>query len=251
MRTCACSGEYIVALHIGSRRFAPPLIATLLTLVGMASTIHLGVWQLNRADEKRAILELITAGEATTRTLSSADSQWPRYQNVSAVGHYDSAHQVLLDNMPSLHGMPGFRVFTPFELASGGWVLVDRGWLPMGPTRATLPDLDVDESPRTIVGRLDDVPRPGLRLGEGQTSEGWPRVLNFPQHTDLERALDRRLGQRIIRLDPAQPDGFERSFAMRPDFGPNRHIAYAVQWFALAATMLIVYVLVNLKSRST
>jgi surfeit locus 1 family protein len=238
-----------VALQLGSRTFAPSLPGTALALLGILSVSHLGVWQLNRAAEKRAILAQISAGESATRPLGPADTDLPRYQTVSATGHYDGSHQVLLDSMPSLRGMPGFRVLTPFEMEGGGWVLVDRGWLPMGPSRAALPAIDVATNERTIVGRLDDVPRPGLRLGSTPNGEDWPRVMNFPQHADLERALGRRLAQRIVRLDPAQSDGFERTFAVRSDFGPNRHIAYAVQWFALAATMLVVYVLVNLKPK--
>jgi surfeit locus 1 family protein len=238
-----------VALQLGSRTFAPSLVGTALALLGIVSVSHLGVWQLSRAAEKRAILAQISAGESSTHALSTADTDLPRYQTVNAAGHYDAAHQVLLDNMPSPHGMPGFRVLTPFQLQDSSWVLVDRGWLPMGPTRAALPAIDVSASERSIVGRLDDVPRPGLRLGSAPGGEGWPRVMNFPLHEDLERALDRRLAERIVRLDPAQSDGYERTFAMREDFGPNRHIAYAVQWFALAATMLVVYVLVNLKPK--
>lgn len=239
-----------MALQLGSRTFSSPsLAATLLALVGVASAAHLGVWQITRASEKRALLAQIAAGESTTVTLASADAELPRYQTVSATGRYDAAHQVMLDNMPSLRGMPGLRVLTPFELQSGGWVLVDRGWLPMSPLRSTLPAVDVDTNERTIVGRLDDVPQPGLRLGEPASGEGWPRLLNFPEHADLERALGRPLAKRIVRLDPAQSDGYERTFAMRPDFGPNRHIAYAVQWFALAATIFVVYVVVNLKRK--
>ena len=239
-----------MALQLGSRRFAPSLFATVLVLVGIVSVSHLGVWQLNRAAEKRAVLAQIAAGESATRALDSPDTALQRYQTVTATGRYDAAHQILLDNMPSQRGMPGLRVLTPFELREGGWILVDRGWLPMGASRANLPSIDVDTNERTIVGRLDDVPRPGLRLGSAPTGEGWPRVMNFPQHADLERVLGRRLAQRIVRLDPSQRDGYERIFAMRSDFGPNRHIAYAVQWFALAAAMLVIYILVNLKPKS-
>lgn len=234
-------------VKLGSRTFAPSLPTTLLALVGVVAVSHLGVWQLHRAAEKQAILDQIDAGAATTHTLTADAAALQRYQTVAADGHYDVAHQVLLDNMPSLQGMPGYRVLTPFELSTGGWVLVDRGWLPMGSTRATLPSIDVGANERSIVGRLDEVPRPGMRLGLPPRGEGWPRVLNFPQLADLERELDRKLVTWIVRLDPAQSDGYERSFVMRPDFGPNRHIAYAVQWFALAVTMLVVYVVVNLK----
>jgi surfeit locus 1 family protein len=243
-------GEYILALLHG-RRFAPSLVATLLAIVGIASVAHLGVWQLHRAQEKRAILDQMSAGAATTRTLESVDQRLPRYQTVRATGRYDAAHQVLLDSMPSPRGMPGYRVLTPFELGAGGWILVDRGWVPMGRTRAELPKIDVAEDERTIVGQLAEVPRPGLRLGSGQNAAGagWPRVMNFPEHADLERALERQLGHFVLRLDPAQSDGYERMLAPPPDFGPSRHIAYAVQWFAMGVAMLVIYVLVNLKPK--
>jgi surfeit locus 1 family protein len=242
-------GEYIVALLSG-RRFAPSWFATFLALAGIASTISLGLWQLRRADEKQLILTQIEAGAASLQPLASADEPLPRYQTVTAEGRYDTAHQVLLDNMPSLQGRPGYRVLTPFELANGGWILIDRGWIPMGPTREARPSVAVGGDMRTILGRVDELPRPGLRLaGDAADASDWPRVMNFPEHADLERALDRPLAKAIVRLDPSQSDGFERSVAMRADFGPNRHIAYAVQWFAFAATMLVIYVLLNLKPR--
>lgn len=236
-----------MALFSG-RRFAPSLFATLLALVGILITVNLGLWQLRRADEKQAILDQINAGAGSIQSLDSIDTELPRYQSVTATGRYDSAHQVLLDNMPSQRGMPGYRALTPFELTSGGWILVDRGWLPLGQTRESLPQLDVATDERTIVGRLDELPRPGIRLaGETSTSSSWPRVMNFPEQPQLEQALERSLARYIIRLDPSQPDGFERQVAMRSDFGPDRHVGYAVQWFALAVTMLVIYVFLNLK----
>jgi len=237
-----------VALQFGSRRFAPSLFGTLLLLVGVASVGHLGVWQLHRAEEKRVLRAQFEAGQATTRPLRSTDvGTLPRYQTVSAAGRYDSAHQVLLDNMPSPHGMPGFRALTPFALHSGGWIMVDRGWLPMGATRASLPNIAVGDNERTIVGRLDELPRPGVRLGSDSAGEGWPRVLNFPEQADLERALGHPVAGRMIRLDESQADGFDRFLIMQTGFGPDRHIAYAVQWFALGAAMITIYLLLSIK----
>jgi len=232
-----------------SRRFAPSLLGTLLALVGIVSVAHLGVWQLSRADEKRALLEQMSAGASTIIELTSATQDVPRYQTVRATGRYDAAHQILLDNMPAPRGMPGYRVLTPLELRGGGWILVDRGWLPFGASRATLPNVDVGGEERTIVGRTDDLPRPGLRLQSQSNGSGWPRVMNFPERADIERALGRSVAARIIRLDPAESDGFERAFAPRPDFGPDRHIGYAVQWFALGVAILVVYLLLSFKPR--
>lgn len=230
------------------RRFAPTLSGTVLALVGIVSVGHLGMWQLGRADEKRQILEQIAAGAASVAPLTSIDAQLPRYQTVTATGRYDGDRQILLDNMPSPRGMPGYRVLTPFELQGGGWILVDRGWLPVGPSRAVLPDVAVEGNERTIRGRLDELPRPGIRLGSNTAGEGWPRVMNFPEHADLERALERGIGPYIVRLDPSEPDGFERAGIVAPDFGPGRHIAYAVQWFGLGLVMLFLYVFLSLKT---
>ena len=54
----------------------------------------------------------------------------------------------------------------------------------------------------------------------------------------------------LVLLDPAEPDGYVRSWAP-PGFPPMRHIGYAVQWFALALTLLAIYVVTNIgKGRS-
>jgi surfeit locus 1 family protein len=240
-----------VPLHLGTRRFAPPLFATVLVIIGVAIGVRLGLWQLDRADEKRLLLDQFAAGANSVRPLHPREEpDLPRYQTISAQGRYDSAHQVLLDNMPSASGKAGFRVLTPFELEKDSWILVDRGWLAMGKTRNDLPNIAVSEDERSITGRLDELPRPGMRMsGSAVVDEQWPRVLNFPQHADLEQALQRKLPTRIVLLDPQASDGFERVWTQRTGFGPERHIAYAVQWFALAATMLIVYLVLNLKRR--
>jgi surfeit locus 1 family protein len=241
-----------VAINFGTRRFAPPLFATVLMLIGVALGLRLGLWQLDRADQKRVLLEEFAAGEQQVKQLTASEVEnFPRYQTVETRGHYDTEHQVLLDNMPSAAGRAGFRVLTPFQYDDDAWILVDRGWIAMGPTREQLPAIDVDANERTIIGRIDELPRPGMRLTQTASAEArWPRVLNFPEHAQLEQALQRRLASRILLLDPQASDGFERVWTQKAGFGPDRHIAYAVQWFALAATMLIVYLVLNLKRTS-
>src|SRR5690606_32198583 len=148
---------------------------------------------------------------------------------------------------------PGYRVLTPFELESGGIVLVDRGWVPMGDRRTDVPDLAVSEELRELRGRLDELPRPGLRVNDDaqETSGAWPRLLNFPTHATIERALGFAVARRIVLLDPSEPDGFERSWDARAQFGPERHIGYAVQWFAFAIVAIVIYLTVSLRKHET
>jgi surfeit locus 1 family protein len=234
------------------RRFKPSLFGTVLVVAGVALGVRLGLWQIDRAAEKNALIAQYEQGQATVVELSTANiGTLPRYQRVHFSGRYDARHQILLDNMPAQgQPMPGFRVLTPLELTGDGWVLVDRGWVPMKAVRTDLPALEIAEEVREITGRVDELPEPGMRLGNQTTSDSaanWPLVLNYPRKSDLERVLGRPLPARIVRLDAAQPDGYERNWNPSQSFGSQRHIGYAVQWFAMAAAMVVVYLVVSFK----
>jgi surfeit locus 1 family protein len=223
----------------------------LLTIVATAVFVKLGLWQWHRAEEKRELLQTYAQGETTLAVTDTVDSL-PRYQRAELRGSFDSNHQILLDNMPSAaSGQPGYRVLTPFNTGRE-WVLVDRGWIPLGRTRNVLPSLTVRESTRTVRGRLDNLPEPGLRLGQQTVDRNadWPRVLNFPTYATLQSMLPAPLAQRILLLDPEADDGFERVWQLSLRVSPERHIAYAVQWFAFAAAAVLIYFVLVLKNRS-
>lgn len=235
-----------MSLAVATRRRAQILLATTLTLIAVAAFSRLGLWQLHRAEEKRALITQYDAGRQTTLALTgSRPDDLPRYQQVRVRGRYDPEHQILLDNMPSQHGRPGYHVLTPFALAQGGWLLVDRGWVPQGATLAELPDIAVTSATRELVGRLDLPPRAGVRLAAPPVdpTRPWPRVMSFPDRAALEQALQRSLPKYILLLDPAEPDGYERAWRARFSFGPERHLAYAVQWFALALAVATIYLI--------
>jgi surfeit locus 1 family protein len=236
-------------LRIGSRTFAPSWFAIALTLLVVPGLISLGQWQLRRADEKRALMAEARRGRTQTINLTAANAaQLNRYQHVNVMGSFDSAHQVLLDNMPSSHGEPGYRVLTPLKLLDGSMVLVDRGWVSMGVNRKQRPQIDVDGAARELSGMIDELPRPGVRAGDAGIQPGvWPQVLNYPRLLELQQLYGDGLQSRIVLLDAAAADGFERIWQIDLGFSPERHIAYAVQWFGMAITVLIIFVAVNLK----
>jgi len=241
-----------MSLRIGNREFAPHAWAALLTIAGGARFVSLGRWQVGRAHEKQALVESFQRGADTSTDLGPgiAFDSVPRYQHVRAVGQYEPGRQVLLDNMPSQAGKPGYRVLTPLRRAgSERLLLVDRGWVPLGAAREMLPDVQVAADQRAVSGRLDGLPAPGVRVGEagvpGDTQ--WPRVLNFPRQADLEQALGEPIEARILLLDPAEPDGYERAWRPAMQFGPERHYGYALQWFAFAAVALVIFVSLSLR----
>lgn len=228
---------------IGGRQFRPGLFATALTLVVVVFLTSLGRWQLQRMAEKQALfVEFAEGGRATVALAAKA----ARYQHVAESGRYNSGHQFLLDNMTH-EGRTGYRVLTPFVTADSGVVLVDRGWIPAGPTRDVLPDIRVGEDVRTISGRLDRPPARGIDL-PATAASGWPRRLTYPKMRDFESALGRSVFPMIVLLDADRPDGYVRKWTPST-FPPERHLGYAITWFALAATVAILYIVTNFKKR--
>jgi surfeit locus 1 family protein len=220
---------------------------TLLTLALLALLISLGRWQLQRADEKRVLYDSFAAGSDATRPMQASTPPLPRYQHIEAAGHYDDRRQVLIDNMVEA-GQAGYFVITPFELQGGGFILVNRGWVPVGASRALRPAIPVDAQPRTIHGRADNLPSPGIQLGtRAVLAPPYPVVANFPKHDEIVALLKEPQWARaadLILLDPGEPDGYVRNWSP-PGFPPMRHIGYAVQWFGLAAALFVIYIVTN------
>ena len=214
-----------MSLRIGKRSFAPPIWAVGLTALGLAAFVSLGYWQLGRAQEKQALLDAFMSGsEDTVDATGLGFDGLARYQRVRLRGAYDPTRQILLDNMPSAAGRPGYRVLTPLQRADGqGWVLVDRGWVPLGATRADLPDVAVDERRRELSGTLDELPIPGVRVGSAQApgAAGWPRVMLFPTEADVESALGVAVESRIILLECRRAGRLRAQVAARARLRPG------------------------------
>ncbi|MBS0376202.1 MAG: SURF1 family protein [Proteobacteria bacterium] len=229
--------------RLGSRRFAPRLVPTVAMLALGALCVALGQWQLGRAAEKRALAAEFARGDAAPVALPPVPDG-ARYARVAVSGRYLAARQFLLDNMTH-EGQAGYRVLTPLESDGGTLVLVDRGWLPVGANRALLPPVAVGEAPRRVTGRLDRLPRAGIELA-ATAERGWPRRVSYPRLAELEAALGRPLYPAIVLLDPTAADGYVRDW-QPPAPGPERHLGYALQWFAFAATLVACWFVVSLR----
>jgi surfeit locus 1 family protein len=235
--------EYSPVSKLSRPRFAPRLVPTILTVAAMALFAALGAWQLGRAADKRALAaDFAAGGPAFEWRQLPADA--PRYQRVTLRGHFDPEHQFLLDNM-SHESVAGLQVLTPLVLDDGSAVLVNRGWLPWGPSRGVLPDVAVGAEKRTVVGRIDELPKPGIWL-EAPPATGWPRLVQYPRMDELGAALGRELAPRQVLLDPAVPDGFVRAWTV-PGTPADRHLGYAVQWFAFAAVAFAIWLVVSFR----
>jgi surfeit locus 1 family protein len=221
---------------------------TLATLAAVVLFVRLGLWQWHRAQEKLLLQQQFAAGGQAVIALSSGSTDsLPRYAQVRVNGSYDAAHQFLLDNM-SHDGRAGYEILTPLRLSDGHTLMVNRGWVPMTGPRTSLPDVRFDANLLlTVAGRLDNLPVVGISLGHVPPTSGssWPKLTSFPTMADLSAALGVPLEARQLLLNPGDPFGFVRVWQFNSGFGPERHLSYAVQWWAFATLALVLYGYLN------
>ena len=237
-------------MRLGEYTFKPALIPSLITLSILPLLLALGFWQLDRAQQKEAIQLLYTTHAALPPVpVTRVDMTDPasRYRKVSAEGRYDSERQILLDNQVQ-GGQPGFHVFTPLRIpGKAEAILINRGWVPLGASRQQLPNLAVTAAVVAVRGQLAQPANPGLRLSGPETTPlEWPRIVPYVDYGQLAAELGYPLAPAVILLDPEVEQGYQRQWRpLASGFGPERHIGYAVQWFALAVTLVVIYIVVN------
>jgi surfeit locus 1 family protein len=233
----------------------PGLVPTLATLVLLPILVSLGFWQLHRADYKYALrAEREHNAALPPVTLDAAQRETPHQfsRKVRVSGRFDLDHQLLLDNRTH-NSVPGYYVYTPLLVAGAhAVVLVNRGWVPQGVDRRHLPPLPGPADKVSLVGVMARPPEVALRLGTlGEGYPDWPKVV---QYVDTHWAA-KQLDQRVLGFTLLQDSGadygmirdwkeFQSGLALMP---PEKHVSYAVQWFAMAVVLVLIYIGVHVR----
>lgn len=238
-------------MRIAGFEFRPGLWPTVATLLILPALIGLGNWQLERAAWKQGLIDaqLESARQAPQPLMEALDSGGPlAFRAVTVAGQYDLEQQLLLDNR-IYKGRAGYHVLTPLRLAGREQVvLVNRGWLPMGQSRAVLPDLPGPEMEALISGTITRLPEKVFRLdSQEEQVRGWPQVVQQINFGEIGQRLGYVLLPVVIQLDPVAAHGFTRDW--KPVYGivPDKHRAYAMQWFTLVLVLVLIYIGVNSK----
>lgn len=225
-----------------------------LLVVGVAASVWLGFWQLRRADEKQRLFDAYAmAGTAKPVSLAQArrDETPQHYPRVSVSGRYDSRHVYLLDNQ-TREGRAGVIVWMVFQPDDGGpSILVDRGFLIQVDPVNKPPIPPLVEVAATLTGLYAPPPGIGFRLGgdslPGQSS--WPKTTIRIDRDEIANDSGRTLDTRVLLLDAEPASGFERHWTPEV-MVPDKHRAYALQWFSFAIAALVIFVVVHRRRKS-
>ena len=224
-------------------RLRPLVAPAIATLVAGALLVGLGVWQLHRLAWKEGIIGEMEARVHAPPQPLPPPANWAamkpadyEYRRVILRGTFDNAKETLVFR-PSEDG-PGYLVMTPLALASGGTVIVERGWVP---------------------DRLKD--QPARAAGDPSGAVEVTGLMRAPEARNLFTPADDPATGQFFTRDPGtiaahdritaapftidadatpNPGGWPRGGATVLDI-PNNHFSYAMTWFGIALTLFGVF----------
>ena len=224
------------------------VLTTLLVFTATLVLIRLGIWQLDRLEQRRAFNAQVLS--AVARPVLELSREVPtgieemEWRSVRATGRYDFENQITLRNQYYQNQL-GYHLITPL-LFPGGAVLVDRGWIP-AEGNATPEDWrkydDAGES--TVTGQI----RLGLEKpaygGVDDPVTGPGEKLFIWNNLDPDRLADQIPYPLLpVLIQPVMdPTDTTPPIPFQPelDLTEGPHFGYALQWFTFAGILIIGY----------
>lgn len=220
------------AITLQTKRFRPGWRMSLFTLLLLPLVLCLGVWQLDRADEKRQFEE--TYLERIGALAKPPGDRVAAFERIRLTGEYEAAHYFLLDNQTH-NGAVGFTVISSFRADDGRRWLINRGFVPGDRARRSRPEVVSPEGPITLVGLA--WPELGMLpvFGEDAWTSGWPKLVQRLEVARMAALLENAQPQEI-RLEAGQPGVFVPP-PLELNMPATKHTGYAVQWFGLGVAL--------------
>jgi len=236
-------------------RAAAPLLRSLVapavaTLIALAFLVGLGTWQLQRKAWKEDLIARIEArshGAAGEILPEVSWGEWrageDEFRRVRLSGTFLHHHEALVHGLaPGIRdGAPiqGFYVMTPLRLATGGLVMVNRGFIP---TELRDPASRPQSRPEGEAAVTGLVRAPEMR--GWFTPDDAPKDKRFfakDPHAIAAAAGLAGVAPFYVDAEATQdPGGWPKGGQTRLSV-QNNHLQYAITWFALAAALAGVF----------
>jgi surfeit locus 1 family protein len=228
-------------------RFRPTLWPTLFSVPVFLVMVGLCIWQVQRLHWKEGLIadrESRVAAEAIALPAVGVDPAGLEYRRVRLEGSFLHDKELYL-GARSMNGNPGYQILTPFALADGSLVLVDRGWVPI---ERKMPESRVEgqvAGPQTIEGIVRLPPHQAWMQPDNEPGKNMWFFVDLPAMAAVAGAQIRT--DLYVDAGPAEnpgkyPVGGQTRIEM-----PNDHLQYAITWGLLALALAVIYVLYHLK----
>ncbi len=200
-------------------------------------TISLGLWQIERANEKKVIISNYDKLLVSTPIALQKEQPLENWQPIETVGAYQDL--VIYEDNAINSGKAGFKVYHLFQNGDGTFIFVHRGFIERNLIKNNLPRIDTPVGKKNIKGTtlfkqnntfVKNIEESDIRI-----------IQEFNTPVLIKRfpiLKDRYLHPFLFNLDVRDADKFQ-PIEKPVNMTATKHIGYAIQWFGLCAALII------------
>ena len=230
------------------RKLKLTLWPTLFTIPALLVLVGLGTWQLQRMQWKSEIIDTFEeriSDKAVAPPLKVTNIEKWRFKRVALMGKFMHQHEFTITGK-TFEGTAGFHLVTPFQSKDGKITLINRGWIPERLRyRKTRPET-LTEGSVVVEGIIREDKKKGFFVPENEPQNDVWLYINAEQMAAKSQVgpisnyyIDVLRGPGPYTL----PIGASQSINMR-----NEHLQYALTWYLLAISLLVIYVIYHYRT---
>lgn len=222
----------------------PWLIFTLLVFSGL---VKLGFWQNDRALQKEQRIETIAQlSQTQALSLEKVLSETNEINDlpITMNGEFDNEILFLLDNQTN-KGQLGYRVYQVFNSGEHD-VLVNLGWILGSISRQEMPNVQTITGKYQLSGHVRKIEKGIMLMEQVLVKKEWPLRVQQIEIDKFSTLISRQLLPFVVYLDKTESVGYEKNWQpiVMP---PEKHRAYAFQWFSLALAWILLMIFASIK----
>ena len=191
--------------------------------------ISLGSWQIIRLNWKNNLI-LEIENSLKNPPVELAQSNKKNFLKIKTSGSIDFDKQIYLYNLNE-SGTPGFEVINPITIGDENF-LINRGWIPF--EKKGTQEINVIDQ-KNVIGTLKLQSRKNIFKPDNDLDENYWFSLN---REDILKFTGKNFSRYIIYLDGNYQ--FPKSKRITANIS-NNHQKYAITWFSLALSILLLY----------
>ena len=191
--------------------------------------LSLGFWQIYRLNWKLELIEQIE-NSLKNDPVELSNIEKKNYLRIKTSGEIDFDKQIYLYNLND-NGKPGFEVINPIKIGNENY-LMNRGWIPF--EKKDLPEINLVDQNK-IVGTLMLQTKASTFKPENDIEKNYWFTLN---REDISKFTGRNFSEYVIYLNGDYKIPKPRVITAKIS---NNHKKYAITWFSMAISILLIY----------
>jgi len=241
----------------GDGNFKFKLLPAFITLISFLVLCTLGTWQLHRLEWKKALIERIETRSQDLNVLNLSSLNFSPYSEavgdggrdieffrVSLTGHFLDTKKMYLMSLNN-SGKLGFQLLVPFQDINDRRFIVDLGWVSEKENSVEEKFYRELEGETYFEGVAEIYPKPNIFKPDNDPGRNLWYNYNVDQMSDF---VNFNLEPIVVRSYVL--DGYltlsNKKVTNRKNLR-NDHFSYAITWFGLSVSILIIYFIYLIK----